>query len=139
RADVERSLRSLALGAAAALAFLPAALLADGDVPARVALRNAAVVLGLTLLPAFVSSHAERSPDAEDMPRARWAFRLSPLAPAALALLSLLFPFVLRWHAVEVALLLQAGLALNLEVPRVRACHLLVTGWGALASALLDE
>jgi hypothetical protein len=138
--DAERFLRTLALGLASFVVFLPAAVLADGpDQPLRLLARNVVAVFFLTLFPAFVAAQAQQSPDAEDMPRPRGAHRISPLVPGFLLALTALFPHVMRWSAVEAALVLQAPLALYLYVPRVRACFLLVLGWAALASATLDE
>ncbi len=137
RGDADRSLRTVALGVAAASAFLPAAILAD--VPSTSPARNVAAVLLFTLAPAIASARAERAHEAEDMPRARFLHRFSPIAIAVVLVLTAAFPFVVRWGAVETCLLLQLPLALFLHVPRVRAIHLLVVGFGALASVALDD
>src|SRR5581483_1083882 len=126
RSEKDRALRTLALGLAASSAFLPTA-------------RNPLVALGLTLLPALVSALVERSPEAEDLPRARFVHRFSPLAVAAVLILTALFPYVARRAAIETALCVQAPLAFFLYVPRVRAIHLLVVGWAALAGVALDD
>lgn len=137
--DSDRALRAMALGLAAFSSFAPAALLADREPAPATLFRNLAVLALLTLLPAAASARAERAPEAEDLPRARFMHRFSPLALAVLVILTGLFPFTIRWEAVETALLLQAPLALFLHVPRVRWVHLLATGWGALASLALDD
>ncbi|MBI3723923.1 DUF4129 domain-containing protein [bacterium] len=142
RADAERGLRSLALGLASACAFVPAALLSDGEgqvVEPLLALRNVAAVLALTLLPAWLSAREERSPEAEDAPRARFARRFSPLLVGFLLVLTLFFPYAIRWKALEAVLLLQAPFALFVHVPRVRAIVILAAGWAALAGAVLDD
>jgi hypothetical protein len=137
--DSDRTLRTMALGLAAFASFAPAALLADHVLVTATLFRNLVVLALLTLLPAVASARAERAPEAEDLPRARFMHRFSPLALAVLVVLSGIFPFTVHWEAVETALLLQAPLALFLHVPRVRWVHLLVTGWGALASLALDD
>jgi len=137
RGDTDRALRTVALGLGAASAFLPGALV--GDVPSTSPARNVAAVLAFTLAPAIASARAERAHEAEDLPRARFVHRFSPIAIAIVLVLTAAFPFLVRWGAVETCLLLQLPLALFLHVPRVRGIHLLVVGFGALASVTLDD
>lgn len=146
RSEPERLTRSLALGFAALAAFLPSALLADGSgrvVGAGAAAKNTLVVLLLTLVPALVAARSERAPESEDTSSSRFALRFSPGAVGILLALALPLAWlptaVLRWHVVEVGLVLQAAVALYLHVPRARACHVFCVLWGALASTVIDE
>ena len=145
RDEPERAMRSIALAIAAACAYVPAALLAD---PAEgraltplTAIRNVAVVLLLTVGPAFASVRTERNLDAEDTASARTASRLMPGILGFLIVLTLALSPSGRtggWEPVELALVLTIPTAFFLHVPRVRAIHVLLAGWGALASVVLD-
>lgn len=139
RPDLDRMLRSLSLGVAGACAFAPSAVLGDAAPDGRTAARNLLAVAMLTFMPSVFSASAERVPEAEDLPRARFVQRFSPLAVTVVVVLTALFPYVARWGAIEAALVVQAPLAFFLYVPRVRAIHLLVSGWAAVASVALDD